>query len=219
MSPSTKLILAGAIGILGLVAVVAPAAAARTIEEPAYEVVESFEGFEVRAYAKRVVAQTRVGGDAREASSAGFKILAAYIFGANRSRASIAMTAPVGQARAGESIAMTAPVGQRRDADEWLVSFTMPAARTLETLPEPLDARVELRETPARRVAVQRFSGNPRPPIVEERKREFLERLRAEGLEPEGEVEYARYDPPWVLPMLRRNELWVTLAEPIVSGG
>lgn len=214
MSPSTKLILAGAIGVLGLVAVVAPAAAARAIEEPPYDVVEEFDGFEVRAYAKRVVAQTRVGGDSREASGAGFQILAAYIFGGNRSRASIAMTAPVGQARASETIAMTAPVGQRKDADRWIITFTMPAAQTLATLPEPLDARVELRETPARRVAVQRFSGNPSPRIVEERKQAFVDRLRAEGLQPEGEVEYARYDPPWVLPLFRRNELWVVLAQP-----
>jgi hypothetical protein len=177
-------------------------------------VVGKFEGFEVREYAKRVVAQTRVGGDAREASSEGFRILAAYIFGNNRTRAEIAMTAPVGQVRASETIAMTAPVGQRRDADEWIVTFTMPVSYELATLPEPVDARIELRETSARRVAVWQFSGNPRPAIVEQRKRELLERVTAQNLVSVGEVEYARYDPPWVLPMLRRNELWVEIEAP-----
>ncbi len=212
-----KLVIGGVLGFLGLAATVGPAAAARAIEEPAYVLVEKFEGFEVREYAKRVVAQTRVRAESREASSAGFKILAGYIFGGNRSQASIAMTAPVGQERASEKIAMTAPVGQRRDADEWIVTFTMPGTYTLETLPEPLDARVELRETPARRVAVWRFSGNPRPEIVEERKRVLVERVVAQGLVAVGEPEYARYDPPWVLPLLRRNELWVELGEPVAA--
>jgi len=217
VSVTTKLVIGGVLGFLGLAAAVGPAMAARKIAEPAYALVGKFEGFEVREYSKRVIAQTRVGGDAREASNTGFKILAGYIFGGNRSRTSISMTAPVGQERVSEMIDMTAPVGQRRDAREWIVTFTMPAAYTLATLPEPLDARIELRELPARRVAVWRFSGNPKPAIVEQRKRELIARVGAEGLVPVGEAEYARYDPPWVLPLLRRNELWVELGEPVAA--
>jgi hypothetical protein len=217
MSRVTTIVIGAVVGVLGLAATIGPAAAARTIEEPSYEVVREIEGLEVRAYAKRVIAQTRVAGDAKTASSAGFEILARYIFGGNEGRASIAMTAPVGQVREGETIEMTAPVGQRKDPedeDRWVVTFTMPAAYTLETLPKPLDARVELRELPARHVVVWRFSGAPRPAVVEQRKRQLVERVEAAGLVATGEVEYARYDPPWVLPLLRRNELWVEIADP-----
>jgi len=122
------------------------------------------------------------------------------------------MTAPVGQQRAGQSIAMTAPVGQRRDGEEWLVTFTMPSTFTLESLPEPVDSRVELREVPGQRIAVWRFSGAPAAKVVEARKRELVDRVVGEGFTPVGVVDYARYDPPWVLPLLRRNELWVELA-------
>jgi len=205
-------ILAVVVGGVALAAVAGPAVAARTVEEPAYEVTSTHEGFEVRAYGPRIVAQVRVVGDAREASSAGFRLLAGYIFGGNRARVSIAMTAPVGQQRAGQSIAMTAPVGQRRDGEEWLVTFTMPSTFTLESLPEPVDSRVELREVPGQRIAVWRFSGAPAAKVVEARKRELVDRVVGEGFTPVGVVDYARYDPPWVLPLLRRNELWVELA-------
>jgi hypothetical protein len=68
------------------------------------------------------------------------------------------MTAPVAQEPASEKIAMTAPVTQTQTAGEWVVLFTMPSAYSLETLPEPNDARVRLRVAPPARFAVIRFS-------------------------------------------------------------
>ena len=205
-------VIAAVVDVNALAAVTKPAVAARTIEEPAYQVTSTHAGFEVRQYGPRIVAQVRIVGDAREASSAGFRVLAAYIFGGNRAKSSIAMTAPVGQQRAGQRIAMTAPAPQQRDGEEWLVTFTMPSTFTLATLPEPVDSRVELREIPGQRIAVWRFSGAPSAKVIEARKRELVDRVVGEGLTPVGAVDYARYDAPWVLPPLRRNELWVELA-------
>ncbi len=105
------------------------------IAEPRHEVLDRDGAFEVRRYPGRVIAETRVLGPWSAAGNEGFRRLAGYIFGKNRGRAKVAMTAPVGQRPA--TIAMTAPVGQRRDADAWLVTFTMPAGETLATLPVP----------------------------------------------------------------------------------
>lgn len=102
--------------------------------------------FEVRDYPALVVAEVTVEGEQKEAASKGFRLLAGYIFGANKKRQRIAMTAPVAQQAAGENIAMTAPVAQTQGAaGTWVVRFTMPSAWTLETLPVPNDARVTLR--------------------------------------------------------------------------
>ena len=54
---------------------------------------------------------------------------------------------------------MTAPVAMTEHAGGHTVTFMMPEGRTLASLPVPLDSRVQLRELPARRVAVLRFSG------------------------------------------------------------
>ncbi len=79
--------------------------------------------------------------------------------GDNRSREKVAMTAPVSQERKGEKIKMTAPVGQRSVRGKWAVSFMMSASYTLETLPEPENPKIALRQVPARRMAAVRYSG------------------------------------------------------------
>lgn len=181
------------------------------IEEPTYEVVEQGEDFEIRRYAPRIVAMTKVEGSARTASNRGFRILANYIFGANVSQTEIAMTAPVGQ-QPNQEIAMTAPVEQRPAGKEWVITFTMPSEYTLETLPRPVDKRVEIRQLPAQRYAAIRFNGAPDAATVARRKKALSQRVADAGLPIAGEPVYARYDPPWTIPFLRRNEILVPLA-------
>lgn len=195
-----------------LVAALAAPGAAMAIETPAHEVVRRYADFEVRDYARRVVAETEVTLPRAEAGSEGFRRLAGYIFGKNRGEQRIDMTAPVAQSP-GTRIAMTAPVALAEGSPgAFVLQFTMPASFTLETLPEPLDPRVTLREEPARRVAVWRYSGT----WSEERYQAQLARFRAalarEGLGAAGEPTWARYDPPWKPWFMRTNEIWLELA-------
>ena len=95
------------------------------------------------------LAETIVEGDLEEASNKAFNRLFRYISGDNRSRDKVAMTAPVSQEPMGDIIKMTAPVGQKRTQGKWAVSFMMPASYALETLPEPEDPEVTLRQVPA----------------------------------------------------------------------
>ena len=133
-------------------------------EEPLYTVEPLIEGVQIRRYGSRTAAQTAVAAGEEAARSVGFRRLAGYIFGANHARQKIAMTAPVGQqvtASTSQRIAMTAPVAQQRENDgNWVIRFFMPAKWTLDALPVPDDARVELVAVPPETVAVLRFSGN-----------------------------------------------------------
>ncbi len=169
---------------------------ARDIEEPAYRLVRNYGSFEVRDYAPQIVARTQVAGSFKGSLNEGFRRLARFIFGGNAQGTSIAMTAPVAQ--------VAAPSG-------WFVTFSMPSAYDLSSLPRPSDARVALEQVPARRMAVLRFSGWVDQEKREKRERELRDALRREGLEPEGPAILAQYDPPWRLPFLRRNELQVPL--------
>lgn len=173
------------------------------------------ENVEVRRYDQAIVAETVIDTEAyADAGNEGFRRLAGYIFGANASRDQLAMTAPVAMAGAvsGEKIAMTAPVAVVADGAGWRMAFFMPAGYTLQTLPRPLDARVMLREVPARRVAALRFSGRGTAAQFAERTEELRATLSAAGLETQGESWAARYDAPWVRPPLRRNEAMIELA-------
>ncbi len=179
------------------------------IEEPEYHVVGSSAVYEIREYSPTIVAETTVPGTANDAGNAGFRILAAYIFGQNEAKASIEMTAPVAESPV--KIAMTAPVAQSPQEGGYLIRFTMPREWTLETLPKPLDLRVVLRALPARRVAVIRYSGFWSESRYDENLQRLKSALSEAGLHWQGEPVWARYDPPWIPWFLRRNEIWLEL--------
>jgi len=84
-------------------------------EEPPYDVIDLVNGAEVRRYGQRLAAEVSVAGDEVEARGSGFRLLAAYISGANAAREKVAMTAPVAQARG--------------EAGQWSIRFFMPAWR------------------------------------------------------------------------------------------
>jgi hypothetical protein len=213
-------------------AALAPAFAptpAMAIEEPAFERLVEDGDFELRRYAPFVVAETFVDGDLGTASNRGFRLVADYIFGNNRAvrpvadgSERIAMTAPVVvEPTRSEKISMTAPVvvqpqpgaggAAPASADRWRVAFVMPREYTLTTLPRPNNPAVTLREVPAQQVAVRRFSGLAGEQKVREMTDELLAWVAARGLQPDGTPQLARYNPPWTLPFLRRNEVTVTV--------
>lgn len=200
--------------ILGLLcALFLSGGVAMATEEPSFTVAIHEGDFEVRDYPALVMAEVTVSGSRDQASNAGFRLLAGYIFGGNTRRQSIAMTAPVVQQPAkGETIAMTAPVTQSGGDGAWVVRFTMPSTYTLETLPAPNDARVRLVPVSPQRYAVVRFSGLARPDSVERRTGTLRKFMEHQHLRAAGAPSLARYDPPWTFSFMRRNEVWIPVA-------
>ncbi|WP_395645443.1 SOUL family heme-binding protein [Terricaulis sp.] len=188
------------------------APSARAVEEPHWALVHRAGAFEIRDYAPAVVAETEVSGARDAAINAGFRRLARFIFGGNEPNREIAMTAPVVQRQSGERIAMSTPVAQARSNDAWMVTFYMPNGSTLADMPRPLDASVALRETPARRIAVLRFSGLATQRNLDSHAEALRRRVAEQGGHAIGPLTYAFYDPPWTLPWLRRNEVMLELA-------
>ena len=182
---------------------------AMAIEEAAYTVEKQENRFEIRDYAPHILAETVVEGDLEEAGNNAFNRLFRYISGDNRSRAKVAMTAPVSQEAMGEKIKMTAPVGQQRVQDKWAVSFMMPASYTLETLPEPEDPKVTLRQVPARRMAAIRYSGFWSEKGYLRYKLKLESWIHEKGLTIVGDPIWARYNPPFTPWYLRRNEILI----------
>lgn len=179
------------------------------IEEPEYTVETKGPQYEIRKYGPIIVAETKIESDFENAGNQAFRILAAYIFGANKSKTKIAMTAPVNQEAASEKIEMTAPVTQTKGTSGFLVQFTMPKKFTLDNLPTPDDSRVQLRELPARKVAVFTYSGSWSEPRYLEKLASFKVELEKNKLETIGEPVLARYNSPFQLWFLRRNEIWI----------
>lgn len=185
----------------------------QAVEEAEYRVVKQDGDIEIRAYAASIVAEVIVDGEFEDASSRAFRTLFKYIDGNNRDQREIAMTAPVSQQKSSSKIAMTAPVSQQQTSAGWAVSFMMPASFTMDTIPQPLDPAVSLREVPAHRAASLRYSGT----WSEKRYKEHLEQLGRwmdeNGLAPAGEPVWARYNAPFTPWFMRRNEILIRLGE------
>ena len=185
----------------------------RATEEPEYQVLRKLPDVEVRQYAAYTVAEVVVAGPADEAGSQAFPILAGYIFGKNKGERKFAMTAPVTQAAAPVKLEMTAPVTQSTAPGGFLVQFVLPKGVTPASAPEPLDARIQLREVPPRQVAVIRYSGFWSESNYNEHLAQLQAVLRAADLAWQGEPAYSRYNAPFTPWFLRRNEIWLRLAD------
>lgn len=179
------------------------------VEKPDYKVIASEGQVEVRRYSPLITAEVTTTGDRDEAISAGFRLLADYIFGNNTKSNKIAMTAPVSQQpQQSEKISMTAPVSQQPKAENtWNVRFVMPSAYTMETLPKPNNDKVDIKKVPAKTYAAIKFSGSKSAKNIRRYEKKLMDYIEDNNLEPVSAPVYAFYNPPWTLPFLRRNEV------------
>jgi hypothetical protein len=192
---------------------------AMAIEEPSYKVISKSDTFELRQYAPMLVAETLVDGDMDEAGSTGFRKIADYIFGNNQVQAGtsstkIAMTAPVTMEPQSQKIAMTAPVAlipmeNMGASKQWRVHFVMPSQYTMNTIPKPKNADVKLREIPGKLFAVNSFTGFNTQSRIQVKTDELNAWIGQKKLKVLGQTQLARYDPPWTLPVFRRNEVMI----------
>ena len=200
---------------------------AMAIEEPKYDVIQTDGSFEIRKYAPILIAETFVDGDMDEASSKGFRLIADFIFGNNQvtdSNASskIAMTAPVTAEPVSKKNAMTAPVtvepqsfeSNMQAAKKWRIHFVMPSQFTLANIPKPKNDAVTLRDVPSKFFVVHSYSGFNSLARIQAKTDEALEWANRKALKVLGQPQLSRYDPPWTLPMFRRNEIMLEVAAP-----
>lgn len=185
-------------------------------EEPKFSLIEKSGDFELRLYKPMIVAETSVEGSLSEASKAGFRLIAGYIFGENKSRQDsspekIAMTAPVTLEQSPQKIAMTAPVVVESKDNRWRVHFVMPAGYTLTSLPIPNDSRVSLREIAEQKTAVIVFSGFAGEDKLKDKTAALFDWIKSKGLDVTSTPQLARYNPPWTLPFWRRNEVLINV--------
>lgn len=202
------------------------------VAEPSFQVLykhsKSFE-YEIRKYGERYAAEaTYKGGD-----DSPFGILAKYIgvFGSpeNEGSEAISMTAPVVMQSKATAIAMTAPVVQTEDQDgQKTMQFILPEKYdSLEKIPKPNNPAIVIKVIPPQVGAVHRFSGTHSDDGDRKIAAEFAAQLQKDGVDVTVDYvlqnyQFWAYNPPFCIPMLRRNEIWVELStgqvETLVNG-
>ncbi|MBM3185381.1 MAG: heme-binding protein [Bacteroidetes bacterium] len=163
------------------------------IETPKYKVVKTYDSFEIRQYDSMILAQTVIQETSiKKSGNTGFRRVAGYIFGGNRNKQQIAMTAPV----------------IMEFGDNTKMSFVMPSQYKMEDLPQPTSSEVKLVKATPKKFAVLRFSGFASDKKINRKKELLREALEKEHIIIKGEFSYLGYNAPWEI-FGRRNEVAV----------
>jgi DNA gyrase inhibitor GyrI len=208
-----KLMIFSSLFAVIIVAFVAWGYVSSQVEQAKYTVISTHDDIEIRDYPPTIVAEVETTGQREEAIKAGFRLLADYIFGNNKSQSKVAMTAPVTQQHS-EDIPVTAPVTQESVNGQWQVRFMMPSTYDLASLPQPNNDKVHLKEIPEKRFVVIRFSGRPTETTLKEKQEKLQGFVQAQKNETLSGPTYAFFNPPWTLPPLRRNEIMIEIQKP-----
>jgi hypothetical protein len=186
-----------------------------SIETPKFNIVQKDGKFEIREYQEYINASVEIESDYKSALNEGFRILADYIFGNNRAKSRIDMTAPVTE-KAGKSkrIEMTVPVTSSKlgESKKYLVSFTMPGKYTLESLPEPTNRTISIYKVAPHKAVALKFSGYVNEKTTANKTQDLEEWLKKSDLQAKDDFMVAQYNPPWILGPFRKNEIIAKLS-------
>ena len=186
------------------------------IEKPEYEVIVVDGPVEYRLYQSFIVAETEIVDveSWKDASSEGFRRLFKYITGDNNGEEKIAMTAPVQQSKLQAEDVRFNQAEPLTGQSGWTVSFMLPSMYSMVDVPTPEDERIEIRIVPEKLVAAIRYSGRWTTRNFDKYESRLMAALLEGNVEVLGESETAFYNPPFVPPFMRRNEILVEVASP-----
>ena len=184
-------------------------------EQPRYDVLERIgNNIEIRQYGPWVFAETTIDISKSDDERGGaFRLIAGYIFGANKTRDKVAMTSLVEINSPGTKIAATSPVEVNNSGSGLIMRFLMPSKYSIDRLPEPSDPRVKLKQMPSTTVAALRFSGSTGDPAVSTRTAELVSALQSSKWKTAGPATAFFYNPPWTMPFLRTNEVVIPVSQ------
>src|ERR1019366_2732008 len=179
-------------------------------EQPRYTVIQKLNhSVEIRRYEPQEAIEVTVSGaDRQKDANEAFTLLFRYITGANQAEQKIAMTTPV-RTDEPQRIAMTAPVQTMTSNGLTSMRFFLPRAVAQADAPAPLDPRLHLVKLPEITIAALRFSGVATQTKRDHQAAVLFGVLANSGWKPSGDVFQFDYDPPFTIPLFRRNELAV----------
>lgn len=196
------------------------------VAEPVFETLLSRTNnctvpYEFRRYGQRFAIETLY---EKDDTSSAFRSLAGYIgVGGppqNEGSQPISMTAPV--VTAGQKIAMTAPVvtNQIEGSSTKKMQFILPAEYdSIDKIPKPKSSKVTIQEVPPAIGVVHQFSGWVKDDVAKGKVKALVKQLQEDGMDTLTESEALdkyllwQYNPPFTVPQLRRNEVWIELSD------
>jgi hypothetical protein len=167
------------------------------VEKINYKILEKINNIEIREYPDLILAYVENVND-----DGAFGLLFNYISGNNMINKKISMTAPVINSK---KIEMTTPVLSN---DEYM-AFVMPNYYNEKTIPKPINSNVKIRVQKKRKLAVIRFGGYSTYNKIKKYKEILLNKLNQKKIKTKGNIILMRYNSPFSLPFMRKNEIGI----------
>ncbi|EGR34028.1 soul heme-binding protein, putative [Ichthyophthirius multifiliis] len=182
------------------------------VKEPQYSLIQKTP-YQIRKYESYVIAKIAMKEDNKDQA---FRALARYIgvFGKpeNTQNQSLVMTVPVLQEPV--KMEMTAPV----IFENGYMSFVLPEKyKQVEQSPQPLNKEISLEKVDEKNIAVLQFSGYGKNEDFNQKLEELIQLMKKDkhikenAKQEDLNVQFARYNPPFCIPMFRRNEVWINM--------
>ena len=176
-------------GIPGLVGI-------RLEKSPCYECVLTDGDLEVRDYAPMTLAQITLSGPFESFRETAFDLLTSYIFGKNSDAL---------------KMEMTTPIFFDRFENHWTMSFVIPAS--VDVPPKPTDDRIRIVKRPRTTVVALTYHGTNTLEQMEKYATELKTKIAAWPKPPDYSLQFAQYDGPATVPLLKKNEIHLILED------
>jgi len=162
-------------------------------ETAPYKVLRKEGHYEIRQYDAFYTAAVE---ESSLEGSSGFNQIFDYISGNNEDK---------------KKISMTTPVFNELDKGKVSTEFVMPTNYSEDTLPKPANPKVKIKKTERKLTASVTFSGTTSAKKIREYEQLLLAWIGKKNMKPSGNFRLARYNPPFVPPFLRRNEILIDI--------
>ena len=165
-------------------------------KEPSYQLLEKINNIEIRQYKEYIVAKTSMPNNVHASDNLMFRTLASYIFGKNAKQ---------------EKIPMTTPVSTYVSNDQYNMLFYMLNYKEINNLPKTSDQNIIFEKINLDKCAVIIFSWYTSKDKINKYKNILTDFIKNHGYTTKGPFFLNRYNDPWTLPFLRRNEILIKI--------
>ncbi|MBN2300492.1 MAG: heme-binding protein [Acholeplasmataceae bacterium] len=160
-------------------------------ESPDYQVVKKDGSFEIRRYKEFYTTSV----DENKLSGySGFGLLFSYISGNNKKN---------------EKIQMTVPVINEFNNDQMSMEFVVPSKYYNQEIPTPNNEKLVTKFYPEHYAVALRFTGLSTAHHINKEKERLTQWLIKNKIESTGRYRLARFNPPFSIPFLRHNEIFI----------
>ena len=182
-------------------------------EQPKYSILQQLSScVEIREYNERTFAEVCVNGTGMSARRNAFRLLLHYIKGSNDAAKKISMTIPVSAFEV-NSPSSSHSLTSSAQGNSYAMRFFLPHTFNINSAPYPKNQKIKIKCIPYRLEAALTYTGSQSDARAKLHMEQLIDILSPSEWKPAGAYMALYYNPPFSIPLFRRNEVTVPVAK------